>query len=156
MIHYAVLRHGFDISRNPDHLGGSHDESFWLKLGHGGEPPLWLIGNVLWLVSWEGTMKMKHMLYGWYVVEHVGKCQAVISQHTASGNEGCLDPYALGPLDQQPWFLPFVEGQKRFRDGEPTDITPILDHLRTFVRNAGCEVPPPSAAAKRTAVTVGV
>ncbi len=98
MIHYAVLRHGFDISRNPARLGGSHEEPFWLKLGHGGETPRWLIGNVLWLVSWEGTLKMRHMLYGWYAVEHVGKCQAVISQHTASGHEGCLFPYALGPL----------------------------------------------------------
>src|ERR1035437_7074122 len=88
MIHYAVLRHGFDISRNPTRLGGSHDEPFWLKLGHSGEPPRWLTGNVLWLVSWEGTMKMRHMLYGWYVVERVGKCQAVISQYTACGHEG--------------------------------------------------------------------
>jgi hypothetical protein len=152
MIHYAVLRHGFDISQNPARLGGSHEEPFWLKLGHGGDSPRWLTGNVLWLVSWEGTMKMRHMLYGWYVVEHVGKCQAVISQHTASGREGCLFPYVLGPLDPQPWFLPFVEAQKRFRDGEPTDITPILDHLRTFVRNAGCQVPAVMASAYRETV----
>jgi hypothetical protein len=138
MTHYAVLRHGFDISRNPVRLGGSHDETFWLKLGHGGESPKHLVGNVIWLISWEGTMKMRHMLYGWYVVERVGKCNAVVTQHTATGNEGALFPYPLGPLDQQPWFLPFVESHRGFRDGEPTDVGAILSELQTFVRNAGC------------------
>lgn len=146
MIHYAVLRHGFDLSRDPVGMTGDHEGPFWLKLGHGGGPPDWLVGNVLWLVSWEGALKMRHMLYGWFVVEQVGNCQAVVSRHTASGREGCLFPQALGPLDQHPWFPPFVESHGRFRDGEPTDVTPILDHLRTFVRNAGCPVPVPRRA----------
>lgn len=154
MIHYAVLRHGFDISRHPERLGGSHDEPFWLKLGHGGDSPRWLEGQVLWLVSWEDTIKMRHMLYGWYQVEHVGKCQAVISQHTACGSEGSLFASPLGPLDRQPWFFPFVEANKRFRDGEPTDITPILDQVRTLVRNAGCEVPTAAASVHRVPVLV--
>ena len=86
-------------------------------------------------------MKMRHMLYGWYVVDRVGKCQAVISLPTACGHEGSLFPFALGPLDQQPWFLPFVVSHKKFRDGEPVDMTPILDELQAFVRNAGSPVP---------------
>ena len=143
MTHYAVLRHGFDIHRNPApaRLGGNHDETFWLNLGHEGAPPSWLVGNVLWLVSWEGTMKMRHMLYGWYTVDRVGKCNAVVAQNCAAGNDGCLFPNALGPLDMQPWFLKFVETHKRFRDGEPTEVSGCLDDLRAFVRNAGCPLP---------------
>ena len=150
MTHYALLRHGFDISRNPVRLGGSHDEPFWLKLGHAGEPPKHLAGNVLWLISWEGTMKMRHMLYGWYIVQRVGKCHAVVTQHTATGNDGALFPYPLGPLDQQPWFPPFAASHRKFRDGEPTDITPILGDMLTFVRNAGCVSPAAEAVEQAT------
>jgi hypothetical protein len=153
MTHYALLRHGFDIARKPDRLGGSHDDPFWLKLNHGhghsSEKPTWLPGNVVWLVSWEGTMKMRHMLCGWFVVERVGKCNAVIATHTACGTEGSLFPYALGPLDQQPWFLKFVENHRKFRDGEPTDISENLDDLTAFVRNAGCTVPPAESLARQ-------
>ena len=141
MTHHALLRHGFDISKNPPRLGGNHDEPFWIKLGHGGEPPKHLVNGVIWLISWEGTMKMRHMLYGWFKVRQVGKCNAVTVSHCLSGTEGALFPHALGPLDQQPWFLPFVEGQKEFRDGDPVDVAPILDDLLTFVRNAGSPAP---------------
>ena len=151
MIHYAVLRHGFDITRNPARLGGNHEETFWLKLEHEREKPSWLVGNVLWLVSWEGTMKMRHMLYGWFKVEHVGKCHAVVTQHFASGNEGCLFPHALGPLDMQPWFLKFAESTRTFRDGDPTDLGPYLHDLLGFARNAGCPVPAEGQAQEATA-----
>ena len=30
MTHFAVLRHGFDIHRNPDRLGLPSEETFWL------------------------------------------------------------------------------------------------------------------------------
>ncbi|MFO0954638.1 MAG: hypothetical protein U0835_26440 [Isosphaeraceae bacterium] len=147
MTHYAVLRHGFDVSRNPARLGGSRDAAFWLKLGHSGEPPRHLVGNTLWLVSWEGSVKTRHMLYGWYNVDRVGKCSAVVTQNTACGNEGALFPYPIGPLDLQPWFPAFAESHRGFRDGEPTDITPILDDLLAYVRHAGLAAPATAVAA---------
>ncbi|MGE3821809.1 MAG: hypothetical protein AB7I30_20540, partial [Isosphaeraceae bacterium] len=91
--------------------------------------------------SWEGTMKMRYMLYGWFKVQRVGKTNAVTATPCVAGNEGRLFPFALGPLDQQPWFLPFVEANKALRDGEPVDVAPILDDLMTYVRNAGLPVP---------------
>jgi hypothetical protein len=149
MTHYAVLRHGFDVSKKPDRLGGSHDDPFWLKLGHTGGTPTWLVGNVLWLVSWEGAMKTRHMLHGWFAVTRIGKTNAVSAAHTACGTEGCLFPAALGPLDPQPWFLKFVETHRAFREGEPTDVSAHLDDLAAFARNAGCAVP--SAEARKPA-----
>lgn len=86
-------------------------------------------------------MKMRYMLYGWFKVQRVGKTNAVTATPCVAGNEGRLFPFALGPLDQQPWFLPFVEANKALRDGEPVDVAPILDDLMTYVRNAGLPVP---------------
>ena len=74
MTHYAVLRHNFDIQHNPDRLGpGYDDEKFWLSVGSGGDSRSWLVGNLIWLISWEGFMKTHHVVSGWYKVDQVGK-----------------------------------------------------------------------------------
>ena len=141
MTHYAVLRHGFDIQQNPRRLGPASDEPFWLGLGHGGASPSWLVGNTLWLVSWEGVLKMRHMLWGWYEVEHVGTRAGVAAQHYASGQTGQLFDRSVGPLDVQPWFTKFQEAHRAFRDGDPTDITEHLADLIGLTQAAGFRAP---------------
>ena len=103
MTHYAVLRHGFDIHQNPRRLGPPSAAPFWLGLGHGGAAPSWLVGNTIWLVSWEGMIKMRHMLWGWYVVAHVGTRASVAAQYFASGHDGQLfEPRGLDRLKRTP------------------------------------------------------
>lgn len=145
MTHFAVLRHGFDIHRNPDRLGPPYDEPFWLGLGHGGGPPSWLVGNTLWLISWEGVLKMRHVLWGWFTVDHVGQRAGVAAQHYASGSEGHLFERGLGPLDLQPWFDRFLESHRKFRDGEPTDVSEHFGELMTLAQSAGFRTPAASA-----------
>ena len=48
MTHYAVLRHGFDIHRNPDRLGPPSDEKFSLALN-----------DISDRFSWAGTVTPK-------------------------------------------------------------------------------------------------
>lgn len=142
MTHYAVLRHGFDVHRNPDRLGPLHDDArFWLGLGPGGEPPSWLVGNVLWLISWEGFMKTHHVITGWFVAEHVGRRAGVVAQHDVTGNDGELFPRGVGPLDMHAWFHKFAESHRRFREGEPTDLGEYAGELIALARNAGLRVP---------------
>jgi hypothetical protein len=141
MAHNAVLRHDFDIRRNPKRLGPPSEETFWLPLGHGGESPTWLVGSVLWLISWEGFMKTRHILNGWFEVSRVGKRPGVVAQHFACGNEGAVYVPGLGPIEQRPWFQKFVESNRRFRDGEPTDVEEHLGELLTLARSAGQRVP---------------
>jgi hypothetical protein len=146
MTHYAVLRHGFDIHHNPDRLGPRNDEEkFWLSLGSGGESPSWLVGNTLWLISWEGFMKTHHVICGWYTVSRVGKRAGVVAQHYAAGNEGELYPRALGPLDVHPWFHKFVEAHRKFREGEPTDLEEFTNDVLSLARGAGARVPAAAA-----------
>ena len=147
MTHYAVLRHNFDIQHNPDRLGpGYDDEKFWLSLGSGGESRSWLVGNVIWLISWEGFMKTHHVVSGWYKVEHIGKRAGVITQHYAAGAEGVIFGRGVGPLDMREWFHRFVEANPKFREGEPTDIGEYLNDLVTMSRAAGYQVPLASLA----------
>lgn len=142
MTHYAVLRHNFDIQHNPDRLGpGYDDEKFWLSLGSGGESRSWLVGNVIWLISWEGFMKTHHVVSGWYIVEQVGMRAGVITQHYAAGNEGTIFGRGVGPLDMREWFHRFVEANPKFREGEPADIGEYLNDLVTMSRAAGYSAP---------------
>ncbi len=141
MTHYAVLRHNFDIQHNPDRLGPGHDERFWLSLGGGGDPRSWLVGNAVWLVSWEGFMKTHHVLSGWYIVDNVGKRAGVVAQHYAPGNEGVIFARGVGPLDMREWFHKFVEDNRKFREGEPTAIDAYLNELTTMSQAAGYRVP---------------
>jgi hypothetical protein len=148
MTHYAVLRHHFDIHRNPDRLGPLYDdEKFCLALNGHGEPPTWLVGNVVWLVSWEGFMKTHHVICGWFRVSQIGKRHGVVAQHYAGGNDGELYPRGLGPLDMHGWFHKFVEANRRFREGEPTEIDEHLNDLVTLARVPGYRVPPVEAPA---------
>jgi hypothetical protein len=152
MTHYAVLRHQFDIHRNPDRLGPIYDEKFCLTLNPGGDPPSWLVGGVVWLISWEGFMKTHHVVSGWFQVDHVGKRHGVVAHHYAGGANGELFPRVVGPLDMHSWFHKFVEAHKQFREGEPTDLKDYVSELFTLARSAGYRVPdearPKTAAAK--------
>jgi hypothetical protein len=142
MTHYAVLRHNFDIQHNPDRLGPGHgDERFWLSLGSGGGTPSWLVGNIVWLVSWEGFMKTHHVVVGWFKAEQVGRRAGVVAQHYVSGNEGVIYPRGVGPLDMRPWFHKFVEANRKFREGEPTDIEEYTSDMFTLCQAAGYHVP---------------
>jgi hypothetical protein len=149
MTHFAVLRHGFDIHRNPDRLGTAGDEKFNLTLksssGGGGELPTGLEGNALWLISWEGFMKTHHVVVGWFVVSQVGKRHGVVAQPYAGGDDGVMFPRGLGPLDMHDWFHKFVEANRRFREGEPTDLGDHVDEVLTLARGAGYRVPAASA-----------
>ena len=155
MTHYAVLRHNFDIQHNPDRLGpGYDDEKFWLSLGSGGDSRSWLVGNVIWLISWEGFMKTHHVVSGWYKVDQVGKRAGVVSQHYAAGQEGEIFGRGVGPLDMREWFHKFVEACPRFREGEPTVIDDYLKELVAMSQAAGYRVPlPPAASAADHQVT---
>jgi hypothetical protein len=99
------------------------------------------VGNSLWLVSWEGVLKMRHILWGWFVVDHIGQRAGVAAQHFASGREGHLFTRGLGPLDMQPWFDRFLENHRKFRDGEPTDITEHVGELLALTQSAGFRAP---------------
>jgi hypothetical protein len=141
MTHYALLRHGFDIHQNPRRLGSVPDEPFWLGLGHGGAPPSWLVGTTLWLISWEGVIKRRNMLYGWYEVAQVGTRAGVAAQHFASGRTGQLFDKPIGPLDSHPWFAKYQETHRAFRDGDPTDITEHIAELISLTQSAGFQAP---------------
>jgi hypothetical protein len=141
MSHFAVLRHGFDIHRNPDRLGPVCDEKFCLLLNSSGDTPSWLEGNVIWLISWEGFMKTHHVICGWFRVSHVGKRQGVVAQHYVSGDEGAMFARGLGPLDMHDWFHKFVEGNRRFRDGEPTDINAYVGEIESLARGVDYRIP---------------
>lgn len=147
MTHYAVLRHNFDIQHNPDRLGpGYDDERFWLSLGSGNDSRSYLVGNTVWLISWQGFMKTHHVISGWFKVEHVGKRAGVVAQHYASGNEGVILGRGVGPLDMREWFHKFVEENRKFREGEPTDISGYLTELLAMTQADGYRVPAPSAS----------
>lgn len=142
MTHYAVLRHNFDVHRNPDRLGPLYDDDkFCLAMNGASEPPPGLAGNVAWLISWEGFMKTHHVVVGWFKVENFGKRHGVVAQHYVSGNDGELFGRGLGPLDMHPWFYKFVEANRRFRDGEPTELGDYVHELLTLARGAGYRVP---------------
>ena len=141
MTHYAVLRHGFDIHRNPDRLGPHCDEKYCLALNGSGDPPAGLEGNIVWLISWEGFMKTHHVICGWFRVSQIGKRHGVVAQHYVSGDEGEMFARGLGPLDMHEWFHKFVEANRKFRDGEPTEVDEYLNEILTLARGAGCRVP---------------
>ncbi len=141
MTHFAVLRHGFDIHRNPDRLGPAGDEKYSLTLNGSGEAPSWLEGNVVWLISWEGFMKTHHVVSGWFRVSQIGKRHGVVAQHHAGGDEGEMFARGLGPLDMHDWFHQFVEANRKFRDGEPTDVDAYVGEILTLARGAGYRVP---------------
>jgi hypothetical protein len=141
MTHYAVLRHSFDIRRNPDRLGPPSDEAFRLALGSAGDVPSGLVGNVLWLISWETLVKTRHVLNGWFVVGSAGKRAGVVAQNFVGGNEGALFVPGLGPLEAQAWFEQFAESKRQFRDGEPTEIDDHVNELVTLAKAAGQRVP---------------
>ena len=146
MTHYMVLRHNFDVHRNPDRLGQLGDgEKFCLPLNGQGGSPSWLTGNTVWLISWEGFMKTHHVVVGWFTVDQVGKRHGVVAQHYIGGNEGELFARGLGPLDMHPWFHKFVEANRKFREGEPTEVGEYLGELLTLARGAGYRVPAGSA-----------
>jgi hypothetical protein len=148
MTHYAVLRHGFDVHRNPDRLGPLDDESrFCLNLGVGGGPPSWLVGNAVWLISWQGFMKTHHVVTGWFLAERVERRAGVVAQHAVCGNDGELFARGVGPLDMHAWFHKLVESDRRFREGEPTEVDAFADDLTALARNAGFRVPVLSAPA---------
>ena len=147
MTHYAVLRHNFDIQHNPDRLGpGYDDEKFRLSLGSGSDSRSYLVGNVLWLISWEGFMKTHHVVSGWYNVEHVGKHAGVVTTHYAAGNEGVIFGRGVGPLDMREWFHKFVEENRKFREGEPTDVGGYLAELLTMTQASGHRLPAESSS----------
>ena len=148
MSHYAALRHGFDIHRNPDRLGPACDEKFCLTLSGSGDPPTWLEGNVIWLISWEGFMKTHHVICGWFTVSQIGKRQGVVTQHYVSGDDGEMFPRGLGPLDMHDWFHKFVEENHKFREGEPTDVAGYLSELLTMTQAAGYRVPAESPSGR--------
>lgn len=141
MTHYAVLRHQFDIHRNPDRLGPVSDDKFCLTMNPGGEPPSWLEGNALWLISWEGFMKTHHVVNGWFVVSHIERRHGVVAHHCACGNDGELFPRGLGPLDMHAWFHRFADAHRAFRGGEPTDLGDDLRELTALARTAGYRIP---------------
>jgi hypothetical protein len=141
MKHYAVLRHGFDIHRNPERLGPPGDEKFCLSLNSHGDPPGWLEGNVVWLISWEGFMKTHHVICGWFKVGHIGKRHGVVVQHYLGGEEGAMFPRGLGPLDMHDWFHRFVEANRHFREGEPTDLEDYANELISLARSVGYPLP---------------
>jgi hypothetical protein len=141
MTHFAVLRHGFDIRRNPDRLGPPSDERFCLALNSSGDLPGWLDGNVVWLISWEGFMKTHHVICGWFTVSHVGKGPGVVARHQISGDDGELFARGVGPLEIHPWFHKFVDANRKFRDGEPTDLGESAAELLALARGAGYRVP---------------
>jgi hypothetical protein len=146
MTHYAVLRHQFDIHRNPDRLGPLHEEKFCLTMNPGGDAPNWLVGHVVWLVSWEGFMKTHHIVPGWFKVDHFGRRHGVVTHHYAAGTDGELFPRPVGPLDMHPWFHSFVEAHRGFREGHPTDLGSHLGELIALARSAGYRVPEVVAA----------
>ena len=142
MTHYAVLRHNFDAQQNPDRLGpGFDDEPFWLSLGSGGKAPTDLVGQVIWLISWEGFMKTHHVVRGWFKVGHLGKRAGVVAQHFVSGHEGAIYARGVGPLDMREWFHAFAEENRPFREGEPTALGDNLADILTLVRAAHGPVP---------------
>lgn len=141
MTHYAVLRHQFDIHRNPDRLGPVTDHKFCLTLNPGGEPPSAFVGNVFWLISWEGFMKTHHIVSGWFRVACTEKRHGVVTHQCACGDDGELFPRGVGPLDTQAWFHRFVEANRRFREGEPTDLGGYAGELTALIRSAGYRVP---------------
>ena len=140
MTHYAVLRHQFDVHRNPDRLGPVSDHKFCLTMNPGGEAPTGLVGNVVWLISWEGFMKTHHVVTGWFKVSLAEKRHGVVARHCAYGDDGELFPRGLGPLDVHAWFHKFVEANRRFREGEPTDLGDHLGELIALTRSAGYRV----------------
>lgn len=146
MTQYAVLRHQFDVHRRPDRLGPISDHRFCLSMNPGGESPSWLVGNIVWLVSWEGFMKTHHVVAGWFQVGSADRWHGVVAHHCAYGDEGELFPRGLGPLDMQAWFHKFVEAHRRFREGEPTDLGDYAGELTAFARSAGFRVPEVSDA----------
>jgi hypothetical protein len=142
MKHYAVLRHHFDIHRNPDRLGPLDvDEKFCLALNAQDRQSSSLVGNVVWLISWEGFMKTHHVVSGWFQVSLIGKRHGVVAQQYAGGNEGELFPKGLGPLDMHDWFHTFVEAHRKFREGEPTEIDGYLGEILSLARAPGYRVP---------------
>lgn len=141
MTHYAVLRHQFDVHRNPDRLGPVSNEKFCLTMTPGGEAPSYLVGNTVWLISWEGFMKTHHVTIGWFQVSHVGRRHGVVANHFAGGSQGVLFPRGLGPLDLNEWFHTFVERNPRFREGEPTDLGAFAVELINPTRSAGFPAP---------------
>jgi hypothetical protein len=150
MTHYAVLRHQFDVHRNPDRLGPIGDDKFSLAMNPGGEPPSWLNGNVVWLISWEGFMKTHHVVTGWFTVSQVERRHGVVANYSACGNDGELFPRPLGPLDMHPWFHKFVEAHRRFREGVPTDLGEHIGEVIALARSAGYRVPEVPAPAPST------
>lgn len=150
MTHFAVLRHQFDIHRNPDRLGPISDDRFCLTMNPGVPAPHYLTGNVVWLVSWEGFMKTHHVIVGWFKVSHVEKRHGVVAHQCACGNEGVLFARGLGPLDMHAWFHRFVEANRRFRDGEPTDFAEFTPDLLSIVRSSGYPLPVMPEAAPTT------
>ena len=148
MTHYVVLRHQFDVHRNPDRLGPVSDHQFCLTMNPGGEPPSWLVGNVVWLVSWEGFMKAHHVIVGWFEVGAAERRHGVVAHYAACGDIGALFPRPLGPLDIHGWFHTFVEANRRFRDGAPTDLGEYTGELLALTRGAGYagpQIPSPTA-----------
>jgi hypothetical protein len=142
MTHYALLRHHFDVHRNPDRLGPLHDDDkFCLALNPATESPAWLVGSTVWLISWEGFMKSHHVVCGWFHVERAGRRLGVVAQHYVSGHEGKLFARGIGPLDMQSWFHKFVEANRRFREGEPTDVDEHVGELLTLAHGAGYRTP---------------
>ena len=95
--HYAVLRHGFDIHRNPDRLGPAVRREVLPALNGSGDPPPGWKGTSLWLISWEGFMKTHHVICGWFTVSQLGKRHGVVAQHYVSGDDGEMFPRGLGP-----------------------------------------------------------
>lgn len=146
MTHYAVLRHQFDIHRNPDRLGPVSDTKFCLTMNPGGDSPSWLVGNVVWLISWEGFMKTHHVVSGWFKASHADKRHGVVAHHCICGSEGELFPKAMGPLDMQAWFHRFVDTHRKFREGEATDLEDSVVELISLARSAGYRVPEISPA----------
>jgi hypothetical protein len=137
MTQYVVLRHQFDIHRNPDRLGPVSDYKFCLTMNPGGAPPSWLAGNLVWLVSWEGFMKAHHVIVGYFEVSTVERRHGVVANYAACGDTGVLFPQPLGPLDIHAWFHKFVEANRSFRDGAPTDLGESADELLALTRGAG-------------------
>ena len=147
MTHYAVLRHNFDVHRNPNRLGPLvDDEKYCLTLNNSGESKSFLVGNVVWLISWEGFMKTHHVVCGWFLVDQVGKRHGVVAQSYAGGNDGSLFPRGAGPLDVNPWFYKFVEANRKFREGEPTDLGEYAHELFMLARGSGYPVPSETSA----------
>jgi hypothetical protein len=141
MTHFAVLRHQFDVHRNPDRLGPISDDRFCLTMNPGAPAPSDLVGNVAWLVSWEGFMKTHHIVVGWFAVSHVEKRQGVVAHQCACGNEGVLFQRGLGPLDMHAWFHDYVADNRRFREGEPSDLGRYVDEVVALVRSSGYPTP---------------